>query len=72
MELQDDSYCFVCGAENSLGLRLKIHYADGRASLRIRLGRVYQGWEGIIHGGFVSMLSTRPWPTPWDAPWGRR
>jgi acyl-coenzyme A thioesterase PaaI-like protein len=54
--LRDDAYCYVCGKENESGLRLDVEFADGVARLTTRLGREFQGWEGIIHGGFVSML----------------
>jgi len=54
--LTDDSYCFVCGRENPLGLKVRVHFEDGVASFTATLPREMQGWEGIIHGGFVAML----------------
>lgn len=54
--LRDDAHCFVCGKDNPQGLRLDIAYEEGVARLRTRLGKGCQGWEGIVHGGFVSML----------------
>ena len=54
--LRDDANCFVCGKDNPQGLRLGIAYEEGVARLRTRLGKGCQGWEGIVLGGFVSML----------------
>lgn len=55
-ELRDDHHCYVCGQKNEGGLRLAVRFEDGVARLATRLGKGFQGWEGIIHGGFVSML----------------
>ncbi|MFH0809795.1 MAG: PaaI family thioesterase [Pseudomonadota bacterium] len=55
-DLRDDRHCYVCGKDNARGLRLSVGFEDGVARLRARFGREFQGWEGIIHGGFISML----------------
>ncbi len=55
--LSDDGWCFVCGQENPLGLRLAWTLrADGRAAARFRAGRHHQGWIGVVHGGILAAV----------------
>lgn len=56
--LNDDGYCFACGKNNPHGLRMRVDYEDGdqSATCSLSLGRRFQGWNGIAHGGVVSTL----------------
>jgi acyl-coenzyme A thioesterase PaaI-like protein len=53
-----DNYCFVCGKENPLGLKIKVKYQDEEMAAETELSfpREYQGWAGVIHGGLLSTL----------------
>ncbi len=50
------SYCFCCGKENPIGL--KLHFAwDGKtARAEFTPSERYQGWQGILHGGITVAL----------------
>jgi acyl-coenzyme A thioesterase PaaI-like protein len=54
--LQDDNYCFVCGEENPLGLRLKFSFDKGKASAEFVPQKVHQGYKDIVHGGIISTV----------------
>lgn len=48
--------CFACGTENPIGLNLKFYKKGDAVCTYITLDKVYEGWEGIVHGGIVSTL----------------
>ena len=54
----DDDYCFVCGRDNPLGLKIKVKYLpeEMAAETELTLPREYQGWADVIHGGLLSTL----------------
>lgn len=54
--LQDDNYCFVCGDENPLGLRLKFSLDNGKVSAAFIPQKVHQGYKDIIHGGIITTV----------------
>lgn len=48
--------CFACGTENPIGLNLRFYKKGDTVCTEITLDKVYEGWEGIVHGGIVSTL----------------
>ncbi len=50
--------CFVCGEKNPGGLRLTFQIDPERRTLRTTFtpNSVYQGYDGIVHGGILSTL----------------
>ena len=58
MEITDDNHCFVCGELNASGLRMRprIEAATQSASMRLAIPRVFQGWQGMAHGGILATL----------------
>ncbi len=50
--------CFVCGEENPGGLRLTFEIDKEKQTLKTTFvaSSVYQGYDGIVHGGIVSTL----------------
>lgn len=50
--------CFVCGEKNAGGLRLRFDIDKEKQTLKTTFtaSPVFQGYEGIIHGGMVSTL----------------
>jgi len=58
MEIMDDNHCFVCGALNPSGLRVRpgIDAPNQSASMRLAIPRAFQGWQGIAHGGILATL----------------
>jgi acyl-coenzyme A thioesterase PaaI-like protein len=56
IELQDDSFCFVCGKNNQWGLNLSFNYVDGKIVSRFNPSKVHQGYKGIVHGGIITAI----------------
>ncbi|NIV33757.1 MAG: PaaI family thioesterase [Anaerolineae bacterium] len=58
MDKQPNSrMCFVCGIENSIGLKLSFYTDDeGRCIVRFRPRPEHQGFPGQLHGGIISTL----------------
>ena len=50
--------CFVCGEKNPGGLRLRFEIDKEKQTLKTTFtaSPVFQGYDGIIHGGIVSTL----------------
>jgi len=58
VKLKSENKCFVCGMDNPGGLRLQFDINEKNQTLRTRFvpPEVYQGWDGIVHGGILSTL----------------
>jgi uncharacterized protein (TIGR00369 family) len=58
MQVLDDGRCFICGKENPIGFKAEFVIDPGlrRAETRVRIDEVFQGWQGITHGGIISAL----------------
>jgi len=48
--------CFACGTDNPIGLHLSFFRTGEAVSSNITLGKHYEGWENIAHGGIISTL----------------
>ncbi|MBM3859434.1 MAG: PaaI family thioesterase [Verrucomicrobia bacterium] len=46
--------CFVCGADNPHGLRLKFFAHDGEIRAEFHPDARHEGYRGIIHGGVLA------------------
>ena len=58
MQIIDNGRCFICGKDNSIGLKA-VFVVDSerrRAETHVRIGDEFQGWQGIAHGGIISAL----------------
>ena len=55
--LKDDNYCFVCGRENNLGLKLDFKLESDKI-LRCEFvpGKEHQGFSEIVHGGIIGLV----------------
>jgi acyl-coenzyme A thioesterase PaaI-like protein len=56
MQLDDDHYCFVCGASNEIGLKLDFRTENGRTISEFIPGKMHQGFKDIVHGGIISSV----------------
>ena len=58
MEVSDNQYCFVCGKDNPVGLKLNIEVDREKqlAETTIAVPAEYQGWAGMVHGGIISSI----------------
>jgi uncharacterized protein (TIGR00369 family) len=57
-EFRDDRVCFVCGEKNPIGLhlRLRTDAERGESTAEVSFRDDFQGWTGIVHGGFVATV----------------
>ena len=64
--------CFACGTLNEHGLQLTLHAEDGRCWTELSLGKGFEGWDGIAHGGVVCTLldEVMAWATIEHEAWG--
>ena len=53
----DNRLCFACGQDNPIGLKLNFQRdGDGVVQAQFTATELYQGWEGLVHGGIVICL----------------
>ena len=55
--LDDDAYCFCCGPDNPIGLKLAFE-ATGQGGMRTiwTPRKEHQGFKDIVHGGLVATV----------------
>ena len=51
-----DNYCFACGADNPIGLKMKVDFFPDGAKTTVIPKKEYQGWSNVIHGGIIATL----------------
>ncbi len=58
LDLEDFSneFCFACGEENPIGLKLKPVYDGEKVRAEFIGGKFHQGWNNVIHGGILYTL----------------
>ena len=58
MELKDDNHCFVCGQDNTGGLKLSFTVDEAARSISTAFtpSKTHQGYEGVVHGGLISTV----------------
>ena len=58
MKFESYGNCFVCGKNNSGGLRLRFEIDEKKQTLKTTFiaDPVFQGYDGIVHGGIISTL----------------
>ncbi|MBC5799789.1 MAG: PaaI family thioesterase [Candidatus Eremiobacteraeota bacterium] len=53
----DDGFYIGCGRHSEVGLHMEFAAADDDCiESRVTIGRTYQGWRGVVHGGIVGLL----------------
>lgn len=57
-ELEDDDFCFICGRDNPVGLKLSFDLDLTRHEVRtvFQPDRTHQGWTDRLHGGILSAI----------------
>ena len=48
--------CFACGTTNPIGLNLTFYRRGEYVCSDVKLGKNYEGWENMAHGGIISTL----------------
>lgn len=58
MKLETSGNCFACGKNNPNGLRLSFEVDKDKQTVKTTFvaSPVFQGWDGIVHGGILSTL----------------
>jgi len=58
MKFETYGNCFVCGNNNPAGLRLSFEIDREKQTLKTVFvsSPVYQGFDGVVHGGIISTL----------------
>lgn len=56
MELVDNKYCFACGRDNPIGLKLKFTPTEDGLAGEFIPEKEHQGFKDIVHGGIISTL----------------
>lgn len=52
--MRDAGWCFACGQENPIGLRLRFHEDGEGIRAEFTPGPQYQGYAGVLHGGVIA------------------
>lgn len=52
----NESYCFTCGKDNPIGLKLEFFEQDGKCFSKKAVPREFEGYEGIVHGGILTTM----------------
>jgi uncharacterized protein (TIGR00369 family) len=56
MKLEIDDYCFACGKENPIGLKMEFEYGEGSVRVVFTPRKDHQGWQDVVHGGILFTL----------------
>lgn len=58
MNMEDDrnQWCFACGQNNPIGLKLKFWEEDDKYFAKFVPGPEHQSYDGVVHGGIISTL----------------
>ncbi len=54
--MEIDQYCFACGKENPIGLKLKFEHNPEGVLTNFMPVREFQGFVNILHGGIIVTL----------------
>jgi acyl-coenzyme A thioesterase PaaI-like protein len=52
--MRDAGWCFACGQENPIGLRLRFREDDRGIRAEFTAGPQFQGYGGAVHGGVIA------------------
>ena len=56
LNLEIDQYCFACGPDNPIGLKLKFEYQSDGVVARFTPAKEHQGYLNMVHGGILSTI----------------
>jgi acyl-coenzyme A thioesterase PaaI-like protein len=54
--MEIDNYCFACGCENPIGLRLRFEPIQEGVRAYYTPTREFQGYSNMLHGGIITTL----------------
>ncbi len=50
------TWCFACGKDNPIGLKLEFSMTDESYQSRFTAGPEHQSYNGLVHGGIISTI----------------
>ena len=56
LEVREDHWCFGCGRQNPIGLKLTFYEDGEHVWAPWTPKREHQGYEGIVHGGLITTV----------------
>lgn len=56
MQPKEYTWCFACGKDNPIGLKLEFERSDEECSTTFVPQREHQSYDGRMHGGLISTL----------------
>ena len=56
LAVREDHWCFGCGHDNPIGLKLRFYEDGDRVWAPWTPCREHQGYEGIVHGGLITTV----------------
>ena len=56
LAVREDHWCFGCGRQNPIGLKLSFYEDSEQVWAPWTPEREHQGYEGIVHGGLISTV----------------
>ncbi len=56
IDVENYTFCFGCGQDNPIGLKLKPYQQGDEAHCEFVAGEHYQGWPGMVHGGIINTM----------------
>lgn len=56
LAVREDHWCFGCGRQNPIGLKMTFFEDDGGVWAPWTPAREHQGYEGIVHGGLITTV----------------
>lgn len=56
MIVKNTNYCFACGGENPIGLKLKFAPTSNGVETKFVPSQLYEGFQNIIHGGIIATV----------------
>jgi len=48
-------FCFACGKQNPIGLKLDFRWEEGKAKAEFIPGLYHESWNGVFHGGLLAL-----------------
>lgn len=53
VRLQINNLCLGCGADNPIGLKMRVEQRGEEWVSELKVPQYFQGWAGMAHGGFL-------------------
>lgn len=54
--VESSNSCLICGKNNPIGIHAEFRAVPGGAQCVVRPSALFQGYDGILHGGIVAAL----------------